>query len=295
LMVEASWYRNRSTHQLVGKSVSQATGFDQVQTNWPVEVLNTGWEFLVTSVNISTDHLSWRSSINLTVPKNKLVSFPDLETSSYADLYAVGHPLSARKVYKYTGVDPQTGLYTVEDVNTDGIIDNKDRQPLNVGISAYGGFQNTITYKAWELDVNLQWVKQDGYNGLSGIVAYPGTTQSNLPAIAMNYWQGPGDTRAQFAAPTRKITAQNLVSYFNFSASDRLLSDASYLRLRNVSLSYHLERAWVERLHLKQCKIYAQGQNLATWTGYLGSDPEIQNVRVAPPLRLVSLGVQLTL
>lgn len=295
LMVEASWYRNQSTHQLVGKSVSAVTGFEQLQANWPVTVLNTGWEFQVSSVNISTDHLSWRSTLNLTFPKNKLMSFPDLETSSYADLYAVGYPLSVRKVYKSTGVDPQTGAYTFEDLNTDGIIDNKDLQPVKSGVYAYGGFQNTVTYKAWELDVQIQWVRQDAYNGLSGIFAYPGSRFGNQPTAVLDRWQRPGDSDARFPAFSQDLGPKNLESFSNFMTSNLVLSDASYLRLRNVSLSYHLQREWIERMHLKQCNLYVQGQNLATWTNYLGSDPETQDVRVAPPLRLISLGIQLTL
>jgi TonB-linked SusC/RagA family outer membrane protein len=294
LMMEASWYSNRSTHQLIGKSVSEATGFDQVQMNWPVEVLNTGWEFLVSSVNVASDRFSWRTSLNVTLPRNELKSFPDLENSSYANVYAVGYPLSVRKMYKFTGVNSQTGLYDFEDVNADGVINNKDRQSFNVGIYAYGGLQNTIVYNAWELDVYLQWVNQDAYNGLFGILAYPGTRTSNQSAAILDRWQEPGDD-ARFSAFSQNTDLAKAQSFANFRNSDRTVSDASYIRLRNVSLAYHLRREWIERMHLKQCKLYVQGQNLATWTRYLGSDPETQDVRTAPPLRLVSVGVQLTL
>lgn len=295
LMVEASWYRNLSTNQLIGKELSEATGFSEVQWNAPVAVLNTGWELVVSSVNISTDNFSWRSSVNVTLPKNKLLSFPGLESSSYANTYAIGYPLSMTKTYRFTGVDPQTGLYTFDDVNNDGLLNKLDRQPTTMAISMYGGFQNTILYKAWEFNVHLQWVKWDGLNGLGSSLAVPGAKIGNQPSVVMNRWEGPGDEGAAFQRFTRGSTSQDLRSFIDFKSSDRMISDASYLRVKNVSLAYHLRPAWAERLHLKQCKVYAQAQNLATWTNYLGADPEIQNARVAPPLRVVSLGVQLTL
>ena len=106
----------------------------------------------------------------------------------------------------------------------------------------------------------------------------------------MERWQKTGDVSGvqRFAVnDPGYATARN--------ESDIRISDASFIRLKNVSLTYQVRRAWVERIGLQQVKLFAQGQNLLTITRYLGSDPETQNTRTLPPLRVMTVGIQFTL
>src|SRR5690606_21053751 len=95
---------------------------------------------------------------------NKLIAFPNLKESTYADLYEVGHSLYLRKLYNFLGVNKETGLYEVEDVNNDGVINNDDRTSLvEVGTKYFGGLGNHISYRKWSLDFLWQFTKQNGY------------------------------------------------------------------------------------------------------------------------------------
>lgn len=98
-----SWYRNRSSNQLVGYPLPAITGFQTVQANLPATVENRGFEVEFTSHNIRNKHFSWKTSFNLSRQKNELISYPEIEQSSYANVYKVGHPLNIALNYNYTG------------------------------------------------------------------------------------------------------------------------------------------------------------------------------------------------
>src|SRR6202000_2425999 len=110
------------------------------------------------------------SSFNISAPQNKLVSFPGLSTNpTYKNLYAVGKSLFIHSSYRYTGVDPQTGVYTYQDVNKDGLINTLDKQLLKqITQNYFGGFQNAFSYKGFQLDIFIQFVKQTGVQYMSG-------------------------------------------------------------------------------------------------------------------------------
>src|SRR5690606_3075245 len=115
--LEVSWYRNRSSNQLVGYPLPAITGFTSVQANLPALVQNTGWEVLLNTINLMGKDFSWKTSLNMTFPENKLVEFENIEQNSYGTRYRVGHPLNIRFLYQFDGIDPETGFYRIVDVN----------------------------------------------------------------------------------------------------------------------------------------------------------------------------------
>src|SRR5690606_24109556 len=136
-------YRNRSSNQLVGIPLPGTTGFGRVQANLNATVQNTAWEFTLKTRNVSSKNFKWFTDVNLSIPKNRLIAFPNLEESTYANQYVVGQPVTVKKVYGYLGVDKETGLYQFEDVNNDGVINADDRKTLvNIGVRYFGGINN---------------------------------------------------------------------------------------------------------------------------------------------------------
>src|SRR5690606_35939602 len=115
-----SWYHNRSSNQLVGYTLPAMTGFTSVQSNLPAKIQNTGWELELTSRNVQSKNLLWETSFNISFPKNKLIEFPGIEQTPYAQRYKVGFPLSIVSFYQYDGIDPATGFHKIKDVNEDG-------------------------------------------------------------------------------------------------------------------------------------------------------------------------------
>ena len=289
LLFTAAYYRNRSSSQLVGNPLASTTGFTSIQANLDATVQNTGLEFTLRNVNLQRANFSWTSNFNITLPKNKLLSFPGLESSTYKNNYIVGQPITIKRLLHFTGVNPQTGLYEFEDVNGDGAITSQDDRSIVKDFTPtfYGGLENQLRYKGLELDFLFQFVKQLNYN-YAATYGYAGFSR-NQPEAYVDSWMAPGDTAAHQIYTTGYNPAA-LAASGNYAKSDAAVSDASFIRLKNVSLSYHLPRKILTHADLR---INVQGQNLLTFTKYLGADPEFKDAGYLPPLRILSCGVQL--
>jgi TonB-linked SusC/RagA family outer membrane protein len=285
-----AYYRNRSSNQLAGIPLPGTTGFTGVQANLDATVKNTGTEVELASVNIKRDHFQWKTFFNISFPKNKLLSFPGLEASTYANQLVVGQPLDINLLYNFTGVDPETGLYTFEDVDGDGSISkpNDLKTVAFLGPKYYGGLQNSLSYKTLSLDFLFQFVKKKGRNYMAN-GALPGT-MANQPVEVLDRWQNAGDqsTLQRFSAG---YDDDAYMAYINYYDSTGSVGDASYIRLKNIALSYTLPSHWSLGIG---CRIYAQAQNLLTFTKYEGPDPETEIYNNLPPLKMFSTGVEFT-
>lgn len=289
LHLTTAYFRNRSSNQLVGYTLPPTTGFPSIQYNLPAVVQNTGLEVELQAGIFREKNFKWTSAFNITIPRNKLIAYPDLEGSSYANFYVVGQPLSIARRFKYLGVDPETGLYTIEDVNKDNLYNVNDyASNAFIGQRFYGGWQNTLSFRRFTLDFLFQFVKQNAMNYLSTFLNAPGMP-GNQPVEVMNRWREKGDV-----APVQKFTTMYSPSYNSIIASDATASDASFIRLKNISLSYRLPDAVINRIGLKDVRLYVQGQNLITITSYRGLDPETLGTAM-PPLKMLTGGLQLSL
>ena len=289
ILLNTSWYQNRSSNQLVGIPLAATTGFTQLTGNFEATVENTGFEVDLRTVNISSKHFNWQSRFNVTIPKNKLLKFPGLETSAFANRFIIGQPLSIVHLYHALGVDTETGVYQFEDYNEDGNISRiEDKQWIeNLAPKFYGGLGNTLTFKELTLDIFLQFKKQKAFNNLAA-VSVPGFN-INGPVELLNRWQQPGDDNPIMRSVSGLDPSTfNIIEYQR--ESNAAISDASFIRLRDVSLSYKVPKRLVPNFDLN---IYIQGQNLFTITGYDGPDPEQSSQIILPPLRQVTFGVQL--
>lgn len=289
--LSVDWFRNRSGNQLVYSPIPSFAGFGTVIENLPAVVQNQGLEVMLNTNNINSKDFKWSSSFNIGSVKNKLISYPDLDKSAYANYLAIGQPLSIQKRYHYTGIDPLTGLYTFEDVNKDGQTDMNDyvaSKSLQTDYS--GGFNNRFVYKQFELNVFFLFVKKTGFSYMSGF-GVPGG-MGNRPVEVLDRWQNPGDD-----APIQRYTSNAYPASSansNYLMSDAVIVDASYIRLKNVSLSYNMPDAWIRKLNVNEVQFYLTGDNLFVWTPYVGTDPETGG-RALPPLRTITFGVRASL
>lgn len=299
ILLNLTHYLNRSSNQLQNYTLPIITGADGITTNFPATIQNSGWEITLNTTNIKHNHFSWTSSINLTIPKNKLVAFEQLEQSAYANLYIIGQPFTISHLFKATGVDPATGLFSFSDNHR-----GKTSRPVyphdaivifNNAAKYYGGMQHSLSYKSLSLDFLCQFVRQKRINYKYG--NFPGffwRGEGNQPASVLNRWQKPGDSpsmqRLSASYPSEVIEA-----YSSAYQSDAAYEDASYIRLKNLSLSWHLPYPLLQKLHLHYARAFVQGQNLLTFTNYSGLDPETASTTSVPPLRIWSLGLQITL
>ncbi|WP_299670811.1 TonB-dependent receptor [uncultured Polaribacter sp.] len=291
ILLNTSWYRNRTLDQLLALPLPVITGQSSIQFNLPAEIENRGWEFELNTVNVNKADFKWNTSINLSIPRSKLVKYDELENSPFADRYEVGSSLFIRKGPVYTGVDPDTGIYTFEDVNEDGTIDNNDYQIIGeVAQDFFWGVQNNLTYNGLELSFLFQFVKQTGNSYITSF-GDPGSF-SNQPEVVLSRWQNPDDiTNIQRYYITSSVAQR---AALNNRISNASIVDASFIRLSNLSLAYKFPNRITNRLKLQQLKVYLQGQNLFTITNYNGLNPESQSTIALPPLQMITTGIQFT-
>ncbi|PTS95412.1 SusC/RagA family TonB-linked outer membrane protein [Pedobacter sp. HMWF019] len=299
ILLNANYYRNRSSNQLSFYVLPATTGFQSIDQNLTDKVENAGWDLTIASTNLRSKDFKWSSSINLTVPKTSLIQSIDVR---FPTTVVVGAPLSAIKVYHFLGVDPLTGIYQFEDHNG-----NPTSTPdptldatvlLDVAPKFYGGIQNSFSYKGFQLDFLFSFVKQIAQNQLFGVNSFsPGSFgsggQVNQLASLLDRWQKPGDISSTQRFSTISSDVKQALS--NVKNSDAAWSDASYIRLKNVSLSWQLLERWSKSAHLQNCSLFVQGQNLWTFTNYKGLDPETKSSTSLPPLRVITIGLKATL
>ncbi len=284
-----NYYRNRSSNQLVEILLPGTTGFAGILGNLDALVENRGWEFELNTVNLNSGNWKWNTSFNFTFPKNELLEFPNLDSSTYANSYVMGQPITIVRVLHFTGVDPETGIYTFEDYNGDGQISApEDRKAIiDTAPEWYGGLSNTLAYGNLELDIFFQFSKQLAQNSNRW-----GTTPGamvNQPVGVLDAWTVAGD-QTDTQGYTTGGSFDRVVAAYNLGQSDAAFSDATYLRLKNISLAYNIPNF----LHsVSNAKVFLQGQNLYTLTEYKGQDPE-QTLGFIPALRWLGAGVTVT-
>lgn len=288
MLFTAAYYRNRSSNLLGDIPLPGQTGFPQYSSNIDAVVQNRGAEFELTTVNVQHKTLRWSTSFNLTIPENKLLSFKDLENSSYANTYVVGKSLNLRSAFQSTGI--VDGIATVADLNSDGVItfglnDNGNGDFLISGNNdpkLYGGLSNTLTYKGFQLDVFFQGVKRTAVRGDLNFSSYPGLGY-NLPKTML-------DVGLKYSANYGTPATDAQIYY---TASDAAIEDASFIRLKNVSLAYQVPASFSKKFGMTTLQLYARGQNLLTITNYKGLDPETLSTQV-PTLKMFIAGIRTT-
>ena len=293
----ASYFRNRTSNLLVNNvPLASQAGFAGYVGNLPnTLVQNRGFEFELGTLNVQSKQFTWRTSANLTIARNKLLAYPALETASYSSGYftqgyVVGQSLNLLSGYEYTGM--KNGLPTVADLNgsgtiTPGLVANNKGDFAVLGTKDprfYGGLNNSLTYGRFQLDFLLQFVSQKGYN----IYSYLNTI--GFPAPGGNYNLPEDILHYNFTYSTLASSAASQAYNNYFKLSSATVSDASFVRLKNVSLAYKFPQG-ITGIGVKSLNLYFRGQNLFTVTKYIGFDPETQGSAI-PPMKLYTLGLQ---
>jgi TonB-linked SusC/RagA family outer membrane protein len=284
----AAWYRNRSNNLLINIPMAAQTGFSEYMDNLGALVENKGVELNLNTQNIKKKDFSWSSSINFTVAKNRLVDYPDLESSEFANYYVMGQSLSVEQGYHFLGF--KDGIAEFEDLDGDGVISSGSYVTTGIGDHIvlgntdpkfYGGFQNNFSYKNFSLDFLFSFVKKDGYNIYNSYTSYVPGMANNLVADVLN----------KPFRYTMKGNSAAGIAYNRYKTSDATFGDASFIRLKNISLTYQFNEKQLKFLKLKQLNVYARGQNLWTITNYLGYDPETLGTAI-PPMKMYTIGLQ---
>jgi TonB-linked SusC/RagA family outer membrane protein len=291
---QIAWYRDRCGNQLVQFPTPWFTGFGSVIENSPAVVQNVGWEFTFGATLIQTKKFSWSISFNTAINQNKLVAYPDFSKSPYTATFKIGQPLNISNVLHYTGVDPQTGQYSYLDKNHDGQIEwnpgqlRDDSYPLILAPKFFGGLGMNFSYLGLNISLFFNIKDQIGQNAFENLTNQPGQVNYNEPTYILGkQWQYPGDNAATYA----KFSTISNSGFTNFTRSDGAFTDASFVRLSNMSISYALPSNYLRKAGIGACSLFFHTNNLFVITKYKGLDPETQNFGSLPPAKILVAGV----
>lgn len=294
-------YRRRSTDLLLNRALPQTSGYTTISENVG-ELDNRGIEVALQSTNIDAGDFRWTTAFNIAFQDQKLLSLFDGEDNNGAATQ-VGQPLNLWYNYDYAGVNPATGRPMYYDKNgeityipTAGSTigdENDDRRILgNTNSDFFGGLTNTVSYKGFTLDVLFQFdYGKDARDGTGDFTYDPYEARLNLYSSLIDLvWRQPGDL---VSMPRPNIGAE---LGGRTIGTPRLLQDASYIRLKQVTVSYDIPADFLTKLRLSNARVYVQGINLATWTNFTGLDPEFTGgtaTGVFPSSKNVTVGLQL--
>lgn len=292
VLLNVAWYRQHSGNQLVSYPVPYISApVGSYQANLPALIVNKGWEFSVQSTNIQRKDFTWTSSLNLTLPENKLARFPGMDVTSYANTYVIGEDLTAVRRLRFTGVDKSTGIATFADLNNDGVLRFPDDYVVagKTSPDLFGGFENGFTYRRFRLDIMTQFVVK---KAITRNLPLPGSLSNTLIATRER-WQHPGDiTTIQLSGNTPGTPAFQAKT--DMQNSDQALLDASFFRFNNVSLSYDVPVPFLQRWKMSQARIFLLGQNLITLSRLNGDPETMTSSNTVPLLSSFVAGIQVT-
>ncbi len=298
-------FRSINDDLLLQNPLPLITGFNQITQNLGA-VRNSGLEFSVTGDILRVGDFKWNSNFNISVLDNEILELAnDLEVLDPNDFTQtrVGDPIFTYFGRQYAGVNAANGRpfwrdrnnnITYNPIVTPG--DDDDRQVLGDSFAeVFGGFTNTFSYKGVELSVFLQYeYGREAINTQQQFNSEFGRRTLNGDAdIFVERWQNPGDV----TSVPRPITAAGFPSTAsNTVLSSRFIEDASYIRVKNVSVSYTFQNDLISKLGLDRLRLYGQATNLLTWTAFDGRDPEFagtQDNGLVPVARTVIFGIEL--
>lgn len=295
ITTDFSYYSNRAGNQLLGQPLSTVTGYPSYTLNSDALIRTSGMEISLSSTNIKKRHFTWSTRFNISIPKSKLLRLP---SSTQNANYVLNKPVTGKLLYKYNGVNPETGNYSFTDAKgnvadySGGLTQADKTEFVDLAPKYFGGLQNSFTYKGLTLDFTFNFTSRTGQNFL-GQTAFPfGLYGLNGSTIWLRRWQQPGDITdiPKLSSQFTSIFRQGLLQ-----SSTGGYSDATYARLQNVSIRYSFSPEVNKMLHLKNLSVYLQGQNLLTISKFDGLDPENLNAGVIPPLRVFTTGINVTL
>jgi TonB-linked SusC/RagA family outer membrane protein len=275
LRFEFDYYRKYTSDLLLQVPVAAKTGYSTVYQNIG-EISNKGLELLLTSDNIKGDDFKWTTTFTISHNKNRIEKLPTPITGSYG-MYRLeqGYALYSVWVYNYLGVDPHTGNAIFEDYKPDGKITADDRKIVgDVWPDFEGAFKNNFTYKDFDLGINLTYKSGNKLFNYTAMFLEAGGTRGVTRSIQksqLNYWKKDGDVNV-LPRPTSLTNPDGSKNYEGNTS--RFLEDASYIRVRDVTLGYTLPKNLTSRFQVSALRFYVTASNLFTITKYTGPDPE---------------------
>jgi hypothetical protein len=258
-------------------------------------MVNKGIELQIEGDVIRAGDFIWNLNINAAYNHNEITElFPgeDEQTFESDYIYKVGYPAYAYYITEFAGVNPANGksLWYDDNGNIVDYFSEANRRILNKSMFApiNGGLTTSLRYRNISLSafINFVYGKYMINNTRYFIESHGMFAAYNQTTKMLDYWKEPGDMT--------EVPLPESINEFD----TRLLEDASFARLRNLTLSYDVPAKYINKYKISSIRVYAQGQNLFTLTKYQGYEPEypgIYEVNNYPMYKTITFGVDIGL
>ena len=275
ILITADAYIKNTKDLLLNAPLPKSTGFDSAIQNIG-ELQNKGFEFGLNTINIEGE-LVWKSTLNLSFNRNEVIDLVGQEIfqggiagRGEASLIKEGYPLGTLYGYEFGGVDSATGnaYYINKNGESTFTPDADDRKIIgDANADFLYSFGNTVTYKGFGLTVFLEGSQGNDILNATKIETEGMLDPKNQSITVLDRWRNPGDVT--------NIPRASWGSTDNSRISTRFIEDASYLRVKTVTLSYNFSDTIMDKLKMAGLRFYVTGENLYTLTNYTGFDPEV--------------------
>lgn len=261
---------------------------------------NKGWEFAISTENVRNENFSWTTNLNVTFVKNKIQSLANnnADIINTYNITRVGESIGTFYGYEAAGVNPANGnqmFYKEDGTIVQADVDTYQWSVFNAANPAdisqpaaaltgadkrilgqanprwFGGFNNTFTYKAFDLGIMLTF---SGGNKIYNVTRQEALNSGkfvNNGVEILNRWTTPGQVTT---VPKLSYGDDGLVLQTG-NLNSRFLENGSFLRAQNISLGYTFKPALLQKLQINNLRVFAQVQNAFVITDYSGLDPEL--------------------
>ena len=273
------FYTSTTTDLLLQRNLPKVSGYSNVYMNMG-KTANKGLEITINSKNIVTKDFTWGTNLVWSWNKNEIKDLYGDEKSDIGNRWFIGEPISVIYDYEMVGIwqkdeiergdhlnwDPQAqpGDVKLRDVNGDGKIDPNDDKTIQGQTTPkwIGGLTNTFTYKNLSLSIFIQTVQGLKRNNSLLGTASDEMGRRNSPT-EIGYW-----SESNPSNEFRSLSKTSNRWGYGFPC------DASFTRIKDVTLSYQFPAQIINALRISALTVYASARNLATFTSWKGWDPE---------------------
>lgn len=261
------WYNRNTSDQFYNLPVDpSAGGFTSIQSNFGT-VRNRGVEIALNGDVVRSSSVTWNLGANISYNRNEITSLPQNDVINGVTILSEGSPVNTLFLVPYAGVDPVTG--NAQYRKLDGTITQtfSVADKIKYGTSDapwFGGLSTRVEYKGFDLSAQVNFfLGREMYNNDLNNLINPTYYFDNMHISMLNEWTTT-NRNTDVPRPGNAYQAQ----------TSRLIDDASFWRLRNVTLGYNFKPALLKSIKIRSARVFVQGQNLWTSTDFRGFDPE---------------------
>lgn len=288
---------NAKTHDLLlERKISTVHGINTITQNIG-RTSNQGLEIELNSINIQRKFFTWSTSANLSFNRNRIEELYGDGKDDILNKWFLGKPITVNYDLVYDGVwqqnddlshapqpDVKPGYAKVKDINGDGAINDNDRTIIGNRVPTFiWGMGNTLRYGNFSLYIFVQGVQ--GVKRSNNLLSDNGVNAGVRKSTIRKNWWTPDNPTNDFWANDLKANVYGVSIY----------QDASFIRMKDISLSYDLSPALLSRLKLNKLRVYVNARNLFTITKWTGLDPELDGQMAIPLQREYLVGINIGL